>query len=206
MQLVLATKNQKKHLEMQRILEGLGITVKSLNDFPDCPDVIENADTFEGNAIKKAIAVAKHTGLIAISDDSGLEVEALGGAPGVYSARYAGQKATDEQNCQKLLQALKSVPADKRQARFVSVIALADSKGVIKTFYGFVQGTIGFEPKGLNGFGYDPVFYPLGYDKTFAELTSDQKDSLSHRGMALRLLKDYLATEFKRIYQRSNIA
>lgn len=200
MQFVLATKNQKKLLEMQRILEGLGIMVKSLNDFPDCPDVIEDADSFEGNAIKKAIEVAKHTGLIAISDDSGLEVEALGGAPGVYSARYAGEKATDEQNCQKLLQALKGIPADKRQARFVSVIALADSKGVIKTFYGFVQGTIGFEPKGSNGFGYDPLFYPLGYDKTFAELTSAQKDSLSHRGMALRLLRDYLATEFKRIF------
>jgi XTP/dITP diphosphohydrolase len=124
--------------------------------------------------------------------DSGLEVDALGGAPGVYSARYAGEEGNAVKNCQKLLSAMKTVPDVKRGAQFVCCMALAFPDGAVKTFFGYVRGTIAREPRGRGGFGYDPVFFPEGHDKTFAEMTADEKDRLSHRGKALKKLFDFL--------------
>jgi XTP/dITP diphosphohydrolase len=190
MEIVLATRNKKKLEEIRRITTGLPISILSLDDFPDCPETVEDRDTFEGNAIKKAIDVCTCTGKPALADDSGLEVDALGGAPGVYSARYAGNEGgnTDVRNYEKLLVELKNVPDEKRCARFVCCMALAFPDGSVKTFLGYVEGRIGHEPKGETGFGYDPVFIPNNYKKTFAEMSGDEKDRLSHRGKALMKL------------------
>lgn len=192
--IVLATRNRKKLEEMQRLLEGIPVRLYTLDDFPECPEVGEDEITFEGNAIKKAITVSRFTGKIAVSDDSGLEVYALGGAPGVYSARYAGEKADDRANIEKLLSEMKDVK--DRRARFVCVIALASPEGKVEVFDGYVEGTIGYEPVGEMGFGYDPVFFPKGFNKTFAEMESIEKDKLSHRGKALEKLRDYMLNWF----------
>ncbi|MFN3395602.1 MAG: XTP/dITP diphosphatase, partial [Thermodesulfovibrionales bacterium] len=189
-----ATRNRKKLEEMQRLLEGIPVRLYTLDDFPECPEVEENETTFEGNAIKKAIAVSRCTGKIAVSDDSGLEVYALGGAPGVYSARYAGEKADDRANIEKLLSEMKDIK--DRRARFVCVIALANPDDKVEVFEGHVEGTIGYEPLGERGFGYDPVFFPKGFNKTFAEMESIEKDKLSHRGKALERLRDYILNWF----------
>ncbi|MDX9715557.1 MAG: XTP/dITP diphosphatase [Dissulfurispiraceae bacterium] len=188
MDIVLATRNAKKIEELRRMMTGLQINILSLDDF-DCHEVQEDADTFEGNAVKKAAAVSKCTGIAAISDDSGLEVDALGSLPGVYSARYAGEDASDERNVKKLISAMDKVPFEERGARFVCCIALVLADGSIRTFEGEVKGRIASAPKGSNGFGYDPVFYPEGHDITFAQMTPDQKDSMSHRNAALKKLK-----------------
>ncbi len=192
MTFVIATRNKKKSGEMQRILESLPIELLTMLDYPDCPEVEEDADTFTGNAVKKALAIAKYTATPAIADDSGLEVYALGNAPGVYSARYAGADADDSKNLEKLLAEMEDVEEGRRGARFVCCIALSFPEGRVEVFEGYVEGGIGRQPKGCNGFGYDPVFYPKGYDKTFAEMNAEEKDSLSHRGMALKKLRDYL--------------
>lgn len=192
MEIVVATRNKKKIEEIGRILEGMDITLHTIDLYPDCPEVEEDAPDFRGNAIKKALAIMAHTGKTALADDSGLVVDALGGAPGVYSARYSGPAASDADNSAKLLAELEDVPAGFRQARFVCVMALVTSDGAIHTFEGTSEGCIGFEPRGANGFGYDPVFFPLGCDTTFAEMTGQEKDSMSHRGMALKKLSDYL--------------
>lgn len=194
LELVVATRNRKKVEEIRRILEGLAVILYALDDFPGCPEVEEDADTFEGNAVKKATAVARYAGKPAIADDSGLEVDALNGAPGVWSARYAGDNADDKKNLEKLLSELRDVEKEKRGARFVCCVALAHPDGRVETFRGFVEGRIGTEPIGFNGFGYDPVFYPLGRDRTFAEMSAGEKDALSHRGMALKELRAYLST------------
>ncbi|MBI3391570.1 MAG: XTP/dITP diphosphatase [Nitrospirae bacterium] len=196
MEIVLATRNRKKVEEFGRILTQSGLTLRSLDEFPDCPEVVEDQATFEGNAVKKARVVAARTGLAAVADDSGLEVDALGGAPGVFSARWAGPGADDRKNREKLLSELRSVSGGRRAARFVCCIALAFPDGRTETFFGRVEGTIGFEPRGENGFGYDPVFIPdgpEGHARTFAEMAGEEKDALSHRGRALRSLKNYLA-------------
>lgn len=169
----------------------------TLDDFPGCPEVVEDADTFEGNAQKKAEAVAQFSRKPAISDDSGLEVDALSGAPGVLSARYAGPGADDKKNLEKLLTDLRHVDQNKRGARFVCSIALAFPDRGVKTFHGTAEGRIGMSPKGLSGFGYDPVFYPRGHDRTFAEMNSAEKDALSHRGKALRKLREFIAEATK---------
>lgn len=192
MDIVLATRNNKKIEEIRRMMSSLSVNIRSLVDF-DCPEVLEDADTFEGNAIKKAVAISKCTGHAAVSDDSGLEVDALGGMPGIYSARYAGDSADDERNVRKLLAAMQNVPQEQRGARFVCCIALALPDGSIQTFGGEVRGSIAFEPKGASGFGYDPVFYPSGHEITFAQMSAGQKDSMSHRRAALEKLKDYLS-------------
>jgi XTP/dITP diphosphohydrolase len=191
-ELVIATRNRKKVEEIERIMEGIPVTLYSLDDFPGCPDVKEDQDTFQGNAVKKAVAVARYTGKPAISDDSGLEVYALKGAPGVFSARYAGPDADDRKNREKLLTEMGEVEKDKRGARFVCSVALAFPDGKVETFEGFVEGRIGTQPRGTSGFGYDPVFYPEGHERTFAEMSADEKDALSHRGMALRKLGKHL--------------
>jgi XTP/dITP diphosphohydrolase len=191
MEIVLATRNKKKIEEIRRITVDLPISILSLDNFPDCPETVEDRDTFEGNAIKKAIEVSKCTGKPALADDSGLEVNALGGAPGVFSARYAGNEGggnNDVRNYEKLLFELKNVPDGKRGARFVCCMALAFPDSLVKTFFGYVEGRIGHEPKGQTGFGYDPVFIPKNYKTTFAEMSGEEKDKLSHRGKALMKL------------------
>ncbi len=197
MDIVLATRNKKKIEEIKRIAADLPINVLSLEDFPDCPETVEDKDTFEGNAVKKAVEVSRCTGKPALADDSGLEVDALGGAPGVYSARYAGGTGggSDVRNYEKLLAELKGVLYDKRGARFVCCIALSFPDGTVKTFFGYAKGRIGHEPRGKTGFGYDPVFIPEGHKRTFAEMTGIEKDSLSHRGKALKKLADFLHSQ-----------
>uniref|UniRef100_A0A7C4EJP6 dITP/XTP pyrophosphatase n=1 Tax=Thermodesulfovibrio aggregans TaxID=86166 RepID=A0A7C4EJP6_9BACT len=197
MKIVLATRNRKKLEELQRILSDLEITLLSIQDFEDIEEVKENAVSFEENALKKARYVAQKTGLPAIADDSGLEVDALQGRPGVKSARYAGDYATDEENVKKLLMELKNVPADRRTARFICYIALVFPDGKEYILSGFVNGRITEEPKGSYGFGYDPVFQPEGFEKTFAEMLPDEKDSISHRKKALEQLKKLLSELYK---------
>ena len=192
MDIILATRNKKKIEEIRRITQGLSLSVLSLADFPDCPEVVEDRDTFEGNAVKKATEIAQCTGRTALADDSGLEVEALDGAPGVYSARYAGASGDDAQNCEKLLSELRDVPDEQRGARFVCCMALAREDGSVHTFFGYARGKIGRERRGTTGFGYDPVFFPEGHDRTFAQMSGEEKDGLSHRGKALEKLVEFL--------------
>ena len=193
MKIVLATRNKKKVEEIKRITAGLPVTILSLDDFPNCPETVEDRDTFEGNAEKKAVEVCRCTGKPSLADDSGLEVDALNGAPGVYSARYAPDAASgnDPRNYEKLLNDLKDVPQEKRGAQFVCCLALAFPDGTVKTFFGRSRGRIGYEARGKKGFGYDPVFLPEGFDRTFAEMTPEEKDSLSHRGKALQKLAEF---------------
>jgi non-canonical purine NTP pyrophosphatase (RdgB/HAM1 family) len=193
MDFVLATNNRKKVEEMRHIIGLMDKETRlfSLDDFPAFEEAVEDGDTFEANAVKKAEHVARHTRMMAIADDSGLEVDALEGAPGVYSARYAGEDADDAANNKKLLDALKDVSDEERGARFVCCIAIASKEGT-KTFTGHVNGRIGREPKGVSGFGYDPLFFPEGKNKTFAEMGDADKNVISHRAMALRELQKYL--------------
>lgn len=193
MEIVLATRNIKKIEEIRRILSRTSHVLLSLDDFPDCPSVEETGNTFKDNAIQKARTVSGFTKKPAIADDSGLEVYELKGAPGVFSARYAGEGADDKANISKLLHEMTSIEDEKRTARFLCVIALAYPDGRVMTFEGTVEGRIGNATKGNAGFGYDPLFYPHGYKRTFAEMSPEEKDSLSHRQKALRKLKEYLA-------------
>jgi XTP/dITP diphosphohydrolase len=193
MDIVLATKNRKKIEEIKKILQVLGTVsrIYTLDDFPAYQDVEEDGTTFEENAVKKAVHILNSTGMSAIADDSGLEVDALGGVPGVFSARYAGADADDMANVEKLLKEMNNVPDEKRGARFVCCIAMA-TREEARTFHGYVHGRIGAEKKGEGGFGYDPVFYPEGHDRTFAEMDEGEKNAISHRAMALRELQKYL--------------
>jgi XTP/dITP diphosphohydrolase len=199
MDIVLATRNRKKVEEIRRITAGLPISVLSLDDFSGCPETVEDQDTFEGNATKKALEVARFTGKPALSDDSGLEVDALGGAPGVYSARYDpdAESGNDPRNYRKLLQDLRATPGRTRSARFVCCIALAFPDGAVRTFFGYAEGRIGHEARGKQGFGYDPVFIPEGFERTFAEMGPEEKDLLSHRGKALEKLDEFLRNFLK---------
>lgn len=185
--LVIATKNQNKLREFKEILKDLNIEVRSLADFGPIPEIIEDGETFDDNAYKKAWYTAKYLGLPAIADDSGLVVDALDGAPGVYSARYSGENATDEENVTKLLSELKGVK--NRKAHFQCVLSIAVPSGPALTYEANCEGTIIDERRGDNGFGYDPVFYFEEYNKTFAELSSEEKHRVSHRGKALAQVK-----------------
>jgi XTP/dITP diphosphohydrolase len=198
MNIILASRNKKKIRELKKIIEeGIvsqedrTVNILTPDDFLQCEEVEEDGKTFEANAIKKALYISKCSGLTAIADDSGIEVDALDGAPGVYSARYAGENSDDMANNRKLLEKMKDIPDEKRTARFACCIALARDEEV-RTFMGFVEGKIGRENRGENGFGYDPIFYPEGHDRTFAEMTDDEKHSMSHRGRALKKLQEYL--------------
>lgn len=196
MDIVLATRNKKKVEEIKRIAVDLPITVLSLSDYPECRETIEDQETFEGNAIKKAREVCQCTGRSALADDSGLEVAALNGAPGIFSARYAGESGpeTDKRNYEKLLNELRSIPEEQRNAQFVCCLALVTPKGMVKTFTGTVKGYISLQPHGITGFGYDPVFIPEGHDRTFAEMSSNEKDMLSHRGKAVDKFHEFIRT------------
>ena len=184
MQLVIATRNANKLREIRSVLGLDEGQVQSSFDFPQIPDVIEDKDTLEGNAIKKAMTIASATGCWALADDSGLEVDALGGAPGVYSARYAGEHCSYMDNCNKLLFELEG--QTHRRARFRTVLALVNLVGEVRTLEGAMDGVITTSMRGSEGFGYDPVFIPEGYDLTYAELDPDEKNRISHRGKALQ--------------------
>ncbi|UCD77975.1 MAG: XTP/dITP diphosphatase [Desulfobacterales bacterium] len=186
--LVIATSNPGKSAEIRDLLEGFPIIIKDLNDFGPIPQVEEDGDTFDDNAYKKASFVSKVLGLPALADDSGLVVEALGGAPGVYSARYAGDKATDEQRYTKLLEEMKG--QTNRKAAFECVISIAVPPGPALTYEARCEGLIAEKPAGDNGFGYDPIFYYPPLKKTFAQLTREEKSRVSHRGKALRELRN----------------
>lgn len=192
--LLLATRNGDKTREVREIL-GAGWEVEDLTARPDVPDVEETGATFEENAILKVVAAAPHYDGWVLADDSGLEVDALGGAPGVRSARFAGDEATMEENRALLLERLASVRGCDRRGRFRCVLALAKDGRFVGTFAGAVEGIIGPVERGSGGFGYDPLFIPEGSCRTFAEMTGEQKHALSHRGRALAALAAYLTRE-----------
>jgi XTP/dITP diphosphohydrolase len=181
--MVLATRNRGKTKELQSLLGPTGITVKNLDDFGPMPDVAEDGATFDENAYKKSSFYARILGFPTMADDSGLVVEALGGAPGVLSARYAGKDAADSDRCEKLLAEMKG--KRNREAAFECVISIAVPSGAALTYEGRCEGRIAEAPSGENGFGYDPVFYYPPLEKTFAELDTDEKNRVSHRGRAL---------------------
>jgi len=189
---VLATRNQGKVKEFNRLFADLGWEGISLAEFEGVPEVIEDGETFEANALKKAIEISTYLNLPALGDDSGLEVDALDGRPGVYSARYAGKDATDEKNWRKLLDELDDVPMERRTARFRCTIAFVvpGSEPVITT--GSCEGLIAKEPKGTNGFGYDPVFYIPEMEKMMAQLLPEEKNQISHRARAMNHLLEAL--------------
>jgi XTP/dITP diphosphohydrolase len=191
-QLLIATNNPGKIREYQALLSGLNLQLCGLADVGITTEVDEVGQTFEENARLKAMAYGQASGLPTLADDSGLEVEVLNNAPGVYSARYAGKGATDADRYRKLLVALASVPWEKRVARFRCVIALAWPGGTVETFEGQCDGVIAFEPKGTNGFGFDPVFYMPEHGCTMAELPEDKKNQISHRARAARLARERL--------------
>jgi XTP/dITP diphosphohydrolase len=194
MKLVLASKNKKKLIELNAILSGLGVEVCSEAEAGVDIDVEETGTTFEENSLLKAKAVMEASGMPAIADDSGLCVDALGGAPGVYSARYGGEGLDDEGRTRLLLENMKG--QSPRTCRFVSVITCCFPNGDVLSARGECEGTVAFSPMGEGGFGYDPVFFVPGLKKTFAQLSAEEKNSMSHRGKALELFKvkleDYL--------------
>ena len=189
--IVLASRNEHKIIELRQTLEPLGIELKSALDFSSLKEVEEDKLTLEGNAIKKAQYVYEETGLPALADDTGLEVDALDGRPGVFSARYAGEEATYEDNVQKLLAELAGVEPKDRKAQFRTVAALVSDEGT-HTFEGVCHGEILTEKRGAKGFGYDPVFQPEDYKETFAEMDPETKNKISHRGRAIQQLLDWL--------------
>ncbi len=192
MEIIVATRNRGKLAEIRDALSDLGITLYSLEDFPDVPEVIEDGETFYENAVKKARETAWHTEKLALADDSGLVVDALGGEPGVYSARYAGEDADDRMNNEKLLEELQDVPEKNRTARFICVIAVASPDGELINAHGASEGRIMDEPRGEEGFGYDPLFYSVEAGAGFSEISREEKLKVSHRGRALRELKEKL--------------
>ena len=185
--LVIATRNKGKTLEIKQLLKGFPVEIKNLDDFGPIPHLEEDGDTFDENAYKKASFAARVLGLPALADDSGLIVEALDGAPGIHSARYAGEDATDEQRYLKLLDDMKG--KSNRKAAFECVISIAVPTGPALTYEARCEGLIATEPAGSNGFGYDPVFFYTPLNKTFAQITREEKNRISHRGKALAELK-----------------
>jgi XTP/dITP diphosphohydrolase len=195
MQLILATRNVHKLREIQQIL-GPKFVVRSLSDCPEITEIVETGRSYEENAILKAVTVSRRLPGLIIADDSGLEVDALGGAPGIHSARYGNANATNQEKISKLLNELAEVAArgDQRRARFCCVLALARVGQVLATFEGVVEGKIAEQPRGSRGFGYDPIFIPNGFEQTFAELPEDVKNKISHRAKAIRKLQAKLPT------------
>ena len=199
-QIILATHNPDKRAEIAALLSDLGITVRSLAEFPQAPVVDEDGMTCEANAIKNAKVIADYTGLIAVADDTGLEVDALGGRPGVHAARYAGVQVSYEDNWRKLLRELDGVPLKRRGARFLTVVAIASpSKQCVDTVEGVLNGLIAERPAGTGGFGYDPVFLVPELGKTLAELTPTEKNGISHRAQAFAKAKAVLQQLEKRV-------
>ena len=192
--LVLATHNQDKAREIQAFLDGLGYRILLLEAFESIPEVIEDGRSYEENAVKKAIAVSKATGKMALADDTGLEVDALQGRPGLFSARFAGEGVSYADNRRKLLALMKDVPPDGRGARFRCAMVLALPEDKMRTVQGVVEGSIPLEEQGEGGFGYDPVFYVPELGKTFAQLSFEEKNRISHRARALAQVREILKT------------
>lgn len=189
MQLVVATRNKKKLLEIKEILKEMDLTLLSLAAYKNSPKVVENGKTFKENAVKKAVKLARFTGKLCLGEDSGLCVDLLGGAPGIYSARFSGRGKSDIKNNLKLLRLLKDSPLSKRKAHYLCAIALADKQGLVGAVEGRCSGLVSFEAKGAAGFGYDPLFYIPKYKKTFAQLGEKVKHKMSHRCHALKKAK-----------------
>ena len=198
MQLVLATNNEDKIREIKHLLDDLPVTVLTRDDFLEFPDVEETGATLEENALLKARAIAKFCDLPALADDSGLEVDALNGAPGVYSSRYAGEDCTYADNNRKLIQQLQGVPHEKRTARFRCVIAIDWADGTTDTVEGVAEGYITEKSAGIEGFGYDPVFFYPPEGKRFSEMTLEEKNLVSHRGKALQKARDVIIERLNR--------
>jgi len=194
--IVLATHNQHKRHEMNRVLSSMGITIVGLNDFPQIGDIEETGKTLLENAFIKARKVFELTGIPSIADDTGLEVNALDGAPGLFSARYAGENPTYEDNINKLMLALEGVPKEKRNAKFRTIIAFVDFNKELHS-EGIAEGVITEIPEGRDGFGYDPIFKPKNFNKTYAEMDIEQKNKISHRGRALKKMKKLLINYLK---------
>ncbi len=188
-EIVLATRNQDKVKELRALLGDLGICIRTLADFPTAPEVEEDGSTCEANAIKKALEIARATQVPAVADDTGLEVDALDGRPGAFAARYAGEGATYQDNCKKLLKELEGVPMAERTARFLTVAALATPGGHCRVTQGILDGVIAEECTGVQGFGYDPVFFVPELGRTLAELTAAEKNRVSHRAKAFAALR-----------------
>jgi XTP/dITP diphosphohydrolase len=189
--IVLATRNNHKTEEIKTILKDLGLEILTLSDFPDVPVLKEEGSTFQENSLQKAHAVYLHTKIPALADDSGLEVFFLNGRPGVISARYAGDGATDEENNEKLLGQMRGVAPRRRRAQFRAVLTLFGDNGTEVT-EGICPGRLAESPRGTNGFGYDPIFIPDGFSRTYAELTFEEKNKISHRAKALEKMREIL--------------
>ena len=199
-ELLVATCNRGKLREIRELLKDLDLKITSLVDYPGLPEIVEDGKTFRANAVKKAMTISRHTNKLVMGEDSGLEVEALDGAPGVYSARFAGPfsggKADDQKNNAKLLRMLRGVPLQKRQARYRCFAALADGKKLIGVVNGSCSGMISRRAYGKNGFGYDPFFFIPQYNKTFGQLDPQIKAQISHRAKALKKMKRLLLKDF----------
>ena len=192
--IVLATRNAHKILEIKTILRDLPLEILTLNDVPTVPELREDGETFQDNSLQKARTVHEYTKLPALADDSGLEVFYLNGRPGVFSARYAGANASDEQNNRKLLGEMRGVAPRRRKAQFRAVLTLVDGTRVDVT-EGLCPGKLAESPRGTNGFGYDPIFMPDGFPCTYAELTADEKNKISHRARALAAMRMVLQSK-----------
>lgn len=196
-ELLVGTTNPGKLAEVQAFLHKLPLKIYSLTNLGSRPTIVEDGKTFEENALKKARTLAEYSGYVTLADDSGLEVDALNGAPGIYSARYAGEEGNDAKNNEKLLHELKDVPEERRSARFVCVLALCGPKSRSMrewTVRESCEGRIGFAPKGHNGFGYDPLFFYPPWGMTFGEIDRETKATVSHRGKALKKLAEILTS------------
>ena len=197
-ELLIATRNQGKVVEIAQLLSGLPVKTRSLREFPHLDEVEETGASFEENATLKARFCAEETGLLTLADDSGLEVEALSGAPGIYSARYAGPDATDAERVSRLLDELAATGDAERRAQFVCALALVHAGSEhVQLFRGICRGRIAAGPRGAGGFGYDPVFIPDGHERTFGELPAEVKNLISHRARALQQAQTYLTGGFK---------
>jgi len=190
--ILIATTNQGKVQEIRGLVRDLPVVFLSLPDVSDVPEVVEDGATFEENALKKARVMAHATGMVTLADDSGLCVDALEGRPGVHSARYAGESATDEEKYMRILEEMQDVPESERSARFVCALALVNADGEEALFRGVCEGQITRDPRGTFGFGYDPIFFYEEAGCTFAEMDREAKNSVSHRGRALREFADFL--------------
>ena len=197
MRLIIATGNEDKVREIDEILEGTGFEAISMKQAGFNPDIVEDGTTFEENAIIKAKAICEMTGEIALADDSGLEVDYLDGAPGVYSSRFLGEDTPYEIKNDYIIEKLKDAKGKERSARFACAMAMVFPDGDVETCYGTIEGLIGYEQKGTNGFGYDPIVYVPEYEMTTGEMTPQLKNSISHRGKALEQMKEVMKRRFK---------
>lgn len=191
-ELLVATRNQGKLKEIKGLFRDFSLKITSLLDYPDVPDIEEDGRSFAENALKKAQGAAMYTGKLVLGEDSGLDVQALDNQPGVYSSRFAGEAATDEENNRKLLRLMRGVPASRRQARYCCVAALVDAQKIIGVVRGTCEGVIATHARGSNGFGYDPLFLIPSLNKTFGELPLSVKSQMSHRARALRKIEKIL--------------